>query len=356
MHNIAMLRMDTQRYALSSLPAREDSAGLYFPDSVIQPVINALPASERGFSAPHPSARRFTLEEAKNLIVDAFEEFSPPLGKHARKLFSSAQINTRPAQDFSRNDEYFLDVDEGSRWNIHTVPAGTTPRLMRSLAACSERSEYDPPNPNRYAVIEFDFDGTIDSVIYMAHEAGHAMADDNVVKPLDYKHGDNNDPIHMAETQAYFAQHIVYDYLKRHPDESIADAAQGHYLSTLHDTLKIVTAATKAAAAPPSDARDQAMEDLHFRPMAFLSADAVFQNVANREAPARTWTGDIMLGRYGPRNIAQIFAATGIETPAQMADLASASLKHAATGLPVKKTSFDDEKGGSGPSRYGLAI
>ncbi len=352
-----MLRTDTQRYAMSSLPAHEDVRGIYFPDSVVQPFMNALPVFAENFIVPFSTSSspvRFTLQEANALIVEAFTDFHPRLGEHAAALFATAQYNPRPAQDFRRSD-YALDIEDGSRWNIHDVPSGTSPRLMRSLPAFSERSEFDPPNPHRHAVIEFDFDGAIDSVIYMAHEAGHAIADDNIVKPEGYRAGDNRDPVHMLETQAYLAQHIVYDYLKCSTDPAIADEARTHYLATMKSNIYLAFEAANAVDAKPGAVRDQVIENLHFRPMALLTADSIFQHVATQSVQMREWASDVVLGRYGPKDIGQVFAAIGIETPQQIAALTAKSFRHAASGMPVAKSEAHNDKSG-GPAGQSLTL
>jgi len=328
-----MLHPDTKTHALTTLPQKDDARGLYFPDAIVAPFV-AQTIRHQNESLPKTDFAEpcFTLEQSKALIIDAFTEFSPALGAKATEIFQTAKFNERPAQDF-RDPSYTLDIEEGSRWNLRQVPEGGKGTLMRSLPAKSAQSEFNPANPNNHAVIEFEFDGSMSSLVYMAHEVGHAAADDNIVKPEGYTYGDNKDPSHMEETQAYLPQHVMYDYLFRHPDKDVAGAAREHFASTMKENLDIVLAA-KHAMDSNDAARDALVERMHGRPMSILSAFAIFNHVKDKDGAQRTWALDNLHGKYGAKDIGQVFAAVGIEHEDEMHRLAKSTVERA-NGLNV---------------------
>ncbi|MEK7801420.1 MAG: hypothetical protein AAB276_03100, partial [Pseudomonadota bacterium] len=235
----------------------------YSPDSIIIPMIIEArkidPASsDFRLSLSKALEQRFTLEESKALIITALDEFDKSLGDKAQEIFQTAHYNNGIADvraeakfrkfsyDASNTNtenpilskNYNLDVNEESRWNLIPVPPGQC-RLMRCLPAESDQKEwtniaYDPANPHPYAVIEYQFDGTIDAVVYMAHELGHAIADD-YGRETGKTYRDN--PTHIVEMQAYLTQHIIYDYLKHHQDANIADSACRHFDVTMTQNL-----------------------------------------------------------------------------------------------------------------------
>jgi hypothetical protein len=212
------LSSQTQHYASSGLPPHEDHQGFYFPDAVITPFVdqarrlmpNLFGASRAPESAPSIPEPRFSLEEAKKLVIAALDKFDPGLGRKAKEI-----------------------MDDPARWNLEEVPPGQS-RMQRCLPAQSPATKYDPANPLPYAVIDYHFDGTIDGVIYLAHELGHAIADDYT---REAGHSYRDTPQHLGELQAYFVQHIVYDHLARHRNPEIADAARRYFSAMMAQNI-----------------------------------------------------------------------------------------------------------------------
>lgn len=299
----------------------------YSPDSIIRSMVaearrikpelfGAKPESRSHFSLSGATERRFTLEESKELIFAALDGFDKNLGKKAQEILQTANYNGGEADKQAEaqfrnmayddsipdtpnpflNKDHKLELNDGSRWSLKPVPPGQC-RLQRVFPAGSEQNEYGPANPNPYAVIEYQLDGTIDGVIYMAHELGHAIADDYGHEAgMTYR--DNS--AHLLEMQAYLSQHIVYDYLKNHSDPTIADAAKRHFAATMTYNLQ--------------DLPDrQAMDD---RPMSILTTLGLYNHIKAQDSDAKKDASETLLGRNGPKNINEVLAVAGVENKA----------------------------------------
>lgn len=326
-----MLKAESIRYRTAT-----QTPDFHFPDSVVDAFAAPARAVAGRNAPPLPDdARRFSLAEAKSLIVAAMQDFDPALGRRTEELFRSANYRSGAADaaaeekfrgtsrtDYSprtgpnpyTDDAYTLPaLTEGLRWNISPVGPGQS-RLMRSLPAQSERSWLGPPNPHNHAVIEFEFDGTIDGVVHMAHEAGHALADAS-------RH---TAPVHMQETQAYLTQNILYGYLGRHPDASIRSAAQAHAAHTIAENSRAVVAGLDAVGTVPAgpehaNALQGDIERMHHRGVSFLSARMMVERTAVSRRGAMVSS---VMGENGPRDITAALSSIGIEFPHQMEEAA----------------------------------
>jgi len=92
-------------------------------------------------------------------------------------------------------------------------PAGITEADLKSMDMYLPdfAEEYGPnfttqENPNDFAVIDFEYHGTPESVVYLAHELGHAVADD-IQRENGFSFKDFS--VYDMEQQAYFIQNIV---------------------------------------------------------------------------------------------------------------------------------------------------
>lgn len=148
-----------------------------------------------------------SVECAKNIIIDALDQFDPQLGFHAADILNSDRLN--------------LIEEHAPKTNMMMCrPKGIT------IADLKERDMYIPDFAEKYgphfttqenlkgpAIIDFEYVGTPESVAMLAHELGHAIADDvqqeNGRSFKDFSTGE-------MEEQAYFVQHIVTRYLKDH--------------------------------------------------------------------------------------------------------------------------------------------
>jgi hypothetical protein len=326
---------------LHSKAAIQDDAGSFFPDSVAAPFIaQAGEIAPLAVAAPAPEQPLFTLGQSRDLIVAALEEFDPALGGRARALFEDGFDRAAAA---SRAPGFAVDWDRiapgAGRWRLMQVKPGEVD-MMRSVPAEAAACALYPANPNPYAVIDYKFDGTAEGVVYLAHEAGHSIAD-FCLRAGGRRPGDT--PRHMDETQAYFTQHILYDYIRRHPglEETylgIGRAAQACFAREAAQNLK--------GLADPAAA--------HGRPLAFFTAYALLRQTQMQTqmqaqaqaAGARRRSADALLGGSGPADIARALAWAGIEYPQDMEKLARRTLEGAARAAEPSRAPVPARKAG----------
>lgn len=140
--------------------------------------------------APAPAATPALLsfEQALTLVVDAFAGFDPEMGAFARMMADKGWIDAAPSAN------------------------------RRSGAYSTEYA--DPPEPRVFLT----FEGTMDNLITLAHELGHAwhswLLRDSPLEQRDY-------PKTLAETASLFAEALVRDALlaatdKMEPRRAIA--------------------------------------------------------------------------------------------------------------------------------------
>ncbi len=147
-------------------------------------------------------------------------------------------------------------------------------------------------------------------VAVLAHELGHAIADDNL-REAGYTYRDKKR--HMEETQAYFVQHILYDYLARHEDPGISDAARQHFTATMMENIHDLGNPSR----------------LHVRPMGLLASLAIFKNLQEQDQQTRNRVSAMLLDREGPKTINEVLATAGIEYESDMKKLAGKTIKNA---------------------------
>ncbi|MEZ0226168.1 MAG: GNAT family N-acetyltransferase [Alphaproteobacteria bacterium] len=360
----------TGGYSSRLTPATGSDGSLYFPDAVVDQVVGAArKALENPPPSGNPDAAKptFTLDDSKKLILAAMKDYNPDLGRKAQEIFDAgydAAAERTKTPGFSVDWKKDLAVtDNPERWRIRNVPDGETAVVMRSIAAGTPQGR-DPANPNRHAVIDFEFDKSMNSVVYMAHELGHAVADDWLQQGGKFKATAN--PAHMAETQAYFTQNILYDYIRKHPElnekyPGITDAAESHFQKTLKANLDLVPVSLTAREAREAlaDGREMSMaelekwpktgwetsadakkvaeniavikaggdeakvkaaqasldamtERLQSRPMGFLTAIALYNEVKERQPAERLKAAETILSKNGPQDAAQVLTAVGV--------------------------------------------
>lgn len=156
--------------------------------------------------------RYIPLEQAKLDIVDALTQFHPSLGAHAQAILSDERrLN-------------IVEVPEGSAVMMQCRASGVTPEDIRNSEYYKEdfEKEFGPHftqqhNLEPYAIIDYEYDGTANRVVYLAHELGHAIADD-----LQIQRGlSSRDYISAeAEEQAYFVQSIYTHFTGQPSSES----------------------------------------------------------------------------------------------------------------------------------------
>jgi hypothetical protein len=304
------------------LPSDSNRNGLdyYFPDNLVDAVreFRTLPAA-RGSAEEvyiHPST-------AREIITRALTDFDPDLGRRASQIFDSGfreAVTDDRIQDIGETIEL-----SDSMWQVRTVPQGQC-RVMRCLPANSDATDLDPANPNDRPVIQFEYDGTIGSLIYLSHEVGHGIAD-QIMNESGFTSQTN--PEHMKETQAYFVQNVIYDALRSHPDASIRDASSRHFTDLFNESTSVVSRATEQPrdlAGMPSEtfndnaqldqSRDDRLNQMHFRPLSFLSARILSQEA--RSGDLRASIIGALMGASGPLAINAVMENAGIADGAQL--------------------------------------
>lgn len=387
MGTVRMLSAKTRTYASAGLPQDQDRTGAYFPDDVVDPfvqhnddvistVFQAQRRDEKTFASMAHGARdiavidpktneprKFSLEQSRKLVVAALTEFDPGLGARAQDILSRR-----------------LEIRDTGQ-----VPRGERQQQYIPWDAKDDKTgQYDPHAGN----IRYDFlNGTIDDVIMLGHETGHGIADDYVTE-----HGERSGDFResVPETQAYFIQHIVYDYLKRHPDKGLSEAAGKHFDATMsrnmtnlaiagvardaqmklnngedfnanraltenlgpgweqyqwaRDVRNVIVAAQKAQSNPDMphtdrkvalDKLDDEVRYIHGRPMSILSALALFRQAQGQTGNERIQTIETLMGRNGPPSVLNAFSAAGIDYTDAMNASAENALMQVA-GLPEK--------------------
>jgi hypothetical protein len=321
----AALSLKAGKYTYDILPGEKEK-GVYFPDSVVDPFIHEVNAALQGSAkraektTPVTGGKQpmFSLEEIRRIIQTALNEFDTDLGKKAEAIFNAgfflSIFNIAANPDHKINPHEVKKNDKPVQWRLEKsdpVPEGGD-MIQRTLRANNPNG--DLPNPNPYTVIDFQFDGTMESLVYIAHELGHAIADGNLQR--DGKNKASDSPIHMEETQAYFVQNILYGYISRHPEledkyPGIVQASSDHLANAMKKQYKLYLS--------PDYNKN---ERIHYRLGALLSGMGLY-NAARDATPAiRKKAINAVLCGEGPKNIVQAFAAAGIKTPEAMQRIA----------------------------------
>ena len=151
------------------------------------------------------TGEKISLDRAKNLIVSALSDFVPVLGDRAAAIFHD---------DLRLN---MIEVDEPQTSMMACRLSGVTIDDLQKAAMVIPdfAKKYGPhfttqENPAPYAIIDYEYDGTTNSLSYLAHELGHAIADD-IQRENGYTFRDF--PESALEQQAYFVQIAVSDAL-----------------------------------------------------------------------------------------------------------------------------------------------
>lgn len=371
-------------------PGVQDTSGLYFPKAVVDPFVleareqvSQISADNRGLTnlfskSGNTQGPRFTFEDSRALVIAAMEDYSPELGRKAREIFDAgydqavadARARTTPRTFDEWTKQQIPRSNPAVRWRLEQVAPGHT-QIQCSNPADSEI------NPNKYSVIDYQFDGTIDSVVFTAHELGHCIGDDylrqttkmNQGNTVNCTHKDN--PVHMQETQAYFTQSILYGYMQKHSTEledkfpGITKAAQDHlkaqanvYLQRfpiaidarralqsskngelantavterwighswrtrsegreLADGVEIINSATPGTRLYERGTKllNAEVESLHSRPMGLFTALGVYNQVKDlpKDDPRRQAVADAILDKNGPSTIDDVLEAAEVE-------------------------------------------
>ncbi len=120
--------------------------------------------------------RTYTFTEAKDIVLRAFNAFSPVFAEHAGHFFDKGWIDADPAPG------------------------------KRGGAFCSYVSA------DHHPYVFLNFQGNVSDVLTLAHELGHALHA-SLARPNGYLQFDT--PLTLAETASVFGEMLVFDLLRR---------------------------------------------------------------------------------------------------------------------------------------------
>ena len=315
----------------------QPAAGDRFSDDVMAAfsaqAAKVVPADRRTVRDVNAGGPDLTLNQAKQIVLAAMREFDPALGARAEKVFAegfdqAAKNANGPEPDWKNVPK----TDPPARWMLQQVKPGEPLNMQRSLPANSSVNELgDPANPNKYAVIQYKFDGRIGSLVIMAHELGHSIADENLQGGGRHTHADN--PKHMQETEAYFTQNILYDYIRRHPEldktyPGITKSAEAHFAASLGENIR------------PFHAARPDPEKLQERPATFLAGLGLFER-AKEDTKNRAAIVAGVMQEKGPTTFNQVAAEAGVKTPRDLECFAGRAVSGAATHPPLAKAAVE---------------
>jgi len=376
MYNYVMLSSKTAKYVLPGQAAPEGRTGAYFPDALIDHYAAVLaPVQGAAFSGvigdiSETSGPEPIISEAqgKALILEALEAFSPALAARAATILNSARLNLHQV---APGEIGMMRVRAAGLRQEDTLGIDATDLPQDKKDELKTRYPDDANEKGEQAIIDYDYDGTARSVIYLAHELGHALADD-LQNEAGYTYRDN--PVHLEETQAYLIQHIVNRYLNRMNDADghLAQAAQQSFtadmIGNMRDmalslaALDFLQALEQGENIDPAaifaqrcgahwerwedqseavqniqdsmmvvqttndlDVKNNALDllqrqagRLHGRSTSILTALSLAAQLESAPDCVREHVATALLGGQGPLNIAQVLATAGIEWEGDM--------------------------------------
>jgi len=152
-------------------------------------------------------------------------------------------------------------INDASRWQFEPV------RPENVGGYCIPREDED----GRAAIV-YRYAKTVDDPVYMAHELGHLVSDD-LLNAAGFNYRDA--PAHVREVPAFYAQHLMYDYLKNHGPYELRAAAAAHQRKEAREQLiDIAIGASAREAESHKGAGPQAIQE------SFI-------------ASMRSWLGDV---------------------------------------------------------------
>ena len=151
------------------------------------------------------SDRYIPLNDAKNLIIAALHQYHPELADRA------ADILEREGHTIIDNPERVTGMMQCRPTGAEIITDEKHPMYISNeyFNARFGPNFTERGNTREHAVIDYEYLGTPNSVIYLAHEIGHAIADD-IQREKGLTHKDFTSD--QQEEQAYFVQSIMSHY------------------------------------------------------------------------------------------------------------------------------------------------
>ena len=139
--------------------------------------VDKLDYSDRNAPIPGLPEKKYSWDEAKNIVLSAYNEFSPEMAAIGKKFFDNNWIDVAPKEG-----------KEGGAYSHPTVPSA-------------------------HPYIMLNYMGTAGDVMTLAHELGHG-----VHQYLAREQGllKSNTPITLAETASIFGEMMTFKYMLKH--------------------------------------------------------------------------------------------------------------------------------------------
>ena len=176
----------------------------FLPDQILRAVEkNIKPAIEPYWRAYHAdvaagkiSAFMQTVEKRQNRIVIT----EPPISWQQALVMTSETL-------YRVNPVLGERFDQAAKQGWITAKPAAAAGL--TIGSCDQRTTQHPMPKGRPATIIFEYDGTVNDPVYLAHEAGHFAAD-----AANYGSAGGKGTLTQCltkEVQAFFLQHAFYD-------------------------------------------------------------------------------------------------------------------------------------------------
>ena len=299
------------------------------PDAVINGIRSAVeralpgadadPIHAEKARAPLPVFRspRVSLADSKRQIIEALQEFDPALAKRAGAILNNRSrmtIRSVPPGQAMMMRVRPATLEKGDA--MHLTEENLGKERLKKLRKHFPRDD----NPTSKAKIDYDHDGTVFGTVMMAHELGHALADD-MQRENHFSYRDNRSQ--MAEVQAYTVQHLVLNHLQRQGAvPALAAAAKG--LAQADDDRQRHDFKARLAAGDPS-------KTLHGRPTEYFLGKGLADTMTGMPVDQRRAVTADLMGANGGKDISHVLATAGIRDQAAMNTLAD----HAVSGAPT---------------------
>ncbi len=139
--------------------------------------VDKLDYSDRNAPVPDLPEKKYSWDDAKNIVLSAYNEFSPDMAAIGKKFFDNDWIDVAPKEG-----------KEGGAYAHPTVPSAH-PYLM------------------------LNFMGTAGDVMTLAHELGHGV---HQYLAREQGYLKSNTPITLAETASIFGEMMTFKYMLKH--------------------------------------------------------------------------------------------------------------------------------------------
>lgn len=142
------------------------------------------------------------LDTAKKNIIEALNNFDRDLGRRAADILYNEErtniVEQQPQTNMMQCRQAGTTIDDVKARDMHL------PNFEQTFGPHFTRQD----NPEDYAIIDYEYHGTPYSLEYLAHELGHAIADD-----IQIEHGRSFRDFSQdqLEQQAYFVQKIAME-------------------------------------------------------------------------------------------------------------------------------------------------